>query len=228
MRYIIKAKEPEALRLYRTTTPNATYDGFSAKKEIRESLLEEQKRICAYCMQRISEDRDEELNKYKTEIEHYKSQDEFPELALDYKNMLAVCNGNQGNPEHLLHCDKSKDTEKNKKHLPLSVNPLFLHSIEKIKYQKDGEIYSDDETINQDLNKLLNLNQQTLKQNRKNVIDAVYEELERRHVKNTPWKISIVQKLRDEWDAEVDGTYKPFCQAAIYHLDRILKKLSKQ
>jgi len=38
--------------------------------------------------------------------------------------------------------------EKNKKHLPLIVNPLLSYSIEKIKYQKDGEIYSDDEDIN--------------------------------------------------------------------------------
>jgi len=85
MKYIIKAKEPKALRLYTTTTPHANYS-FSAKSEIRENLLLEQRGICAYCVQRISVDRDEELNRYKTEIEHYKSQDAFPGLALDYKN----------------------------------------------------------------------------------------------------------------------------------------------
>jgi len=67
-----------------------------------------------------------------------------------------------------------------------------------------------------------------LKQNRKKVIDAIYDELERRYGKANPWKFSIVQRLRDEWDAEIDRNYRPFCQAGIYQLDKILKKVSKQ
>jgi uncharacterized protein (TIGR02646 family) len=191
-------------------------------------LIEEQGGICAYCMQRISNDRDEKLAKYKTEIEHYRSQDSFPHLSLDFKNMLGVCNGNQGYPAKLMHCDKSKDTDKNKKYLPLSVDPLKNHSISLIMYRKDGEIYSNDSTIDQELTIVLNLNQQTLKNNRKQAIDAAYEEIDRRHKKGENWKISIVEKVRKEWDSKKNNLLNPYAQAVIYHLDKIISKLQKQ
>jgi uncharacterized protein (TIGR02646 family) len=181
MRLIIKGKEPESLRLFRTSTPNPTYDGYINKEHVRSALISEQKGICAYCMQRINDEWDNRSNKFRTEIEHYKSQDNFPELSLDFNNMLAVCNGNQGNPQHLMHCDKSKDAEKHKKYLPLTLNPLLAHSVEQIKYRKDGFIYSDNEQINLELDKVLNLNQQTLKNNRKYAIDAAFAELDKRH-----------------------------------------------
>jgi uncharacterized protein (TIGR02646 family) len=226
MRLIIKYKEPESLRLYRTTTPNPTYDGFAAKEDIRNFSLKEQGGICAYCMQRISEAWDKDLNKFKTEIEHYKSPPTYSDIPKQDQDLCPVCNGNQGNPQHLLHCDKSKDTIKNKKYLPLTINPLLEYSIQKIKYRKDGTIYSDDKVIDRDLEIVLNLNEQTLKNNRKEAIDAAYEELDRRHGK-PPWKKQIVEKVRKEWDSAVNGNYEPYCQAVIYHLDKIIEKLQK-
>ena len=56
MKHILKNNEPTSLRIYRDSTPNATYTGFPSKKDIQESLLDEQGHICAYCMQRISLD----------------------------------------------------------------------------------------------------------------------------------------------------------------------------
>lgn len=217
-----------SLRLYRTTTQNRTYDGFGSKEDVRLALIEEQGAICAYCMQRISNDRDEQLGKYKTEIEHYRSQDSSPHLSLDFKNMPGVCNGNQGSPAHLMHCDKSKDTDKNKKYLPLTINPLDSNSVNQIKYRKDGEIYSENNIIDIELSIVLNLNQQTLKNNRQQAIDAAYKEIERRHGKTgNKWKISIVQKVRDEWDSRQNSIFNPYCQLVIYHLDKLIQKLKK-
>jgi len=107
MKHIVKSSEPMSLTTY-SSTPNANFDDCN-KEDIRKSLLQEQGALCAYCMQRISNEWDSKLRKFKAEIEHYKSQDEYPVLNLKYSNMLGVCNGNAGNPIHKQHCDKSKD-----------------------------------------------------------------------------------------------------------------------
>ncbi|HUW07262.1 MAG TPA: hypothetical protein VMW01_13475 [Williamwhitmania sp.] len=98
---IVKIKEPKELFAYRLQ-PNAEYDGANftpVKDAIRQSLLEEQGYICAYCMQRIQNDRT------KMKVEHWQSQSKTPALQLDYKNMLAVCLGNQSYSYNNTHCD---------------------------------------------------------------------------------------------------------------------------
>lgn len=65
MIYIKKGAEPKSLKEYRSQ-PNATYEDFRDKDDIREALLKEQGCLCAYCMGRISKD--------KMKIEHWISQ----------------------------------------------------------------------------------------------------------------------------------------------------------
>ena len=58
-----------------------------SKEPIRLSLLEEQSGLCAYCMRKLE-------NKGKTtHIEHWYPLSKDKERALDYNNMLAVCDG---------------------------------------------------------------------------------------------------------------------------------------
>ncbi|TAD96752.1 MAG: TIGR02646 family protein, partial [Bacteroidetes bacterium] len=88
MIHIQIGKEPLELFAHRTNktdTPDRApnYDNFRDMKELRDSLLRDQKYICAYCMRRISED--------DMKIEHFRSQSTHPDLDLDYRNMLAVC-----------------------------------------------------------------------------------------------------------------------------------------
>ena len=54
MRFINERnREPRELSEYRDTTPDATYDDLRCKVQIRQSLVDEQGYICAYCMGKI-------------------------------------------------------------------------------------------------------------------------------------------------------------------------------
>lgn len=244
MKHIIKGAEPTSLKEYRETTDKASYNGFGNKADIRLQLIIEQRAICAYCMKRISMDRDVALSKPKTEIEHYLSQDTHGDHDLDYQNMLGVCNGNQKSrsdksaQEHLLHCDKSKDSDENKPLLPLTVNPLDIRTVRLIKFKRDGEIYSDNRTIDKDLKTILNLNEQTLKKNRGIAIDFAYNQIRTKHPKNHKglWRLDVVDAVLKEWSAEYPVTYgeteyfkyKEYCEAVIYHLTRLKNKIKAQ
>lgn len=78
------------------------------KEEIRQSLLEEQHYLCAYCMKRIKNDG------LHTTIEYWEPLSVNKDKALEYDNMLAVCDGGRkadltGNVQRILCCDASKD-----------------------------------------------------------------------------------------------------------------------
>jgi len=47
-------------------------------------------------------------NRNKFKVEHWAPQSRHLDLALDYKNLLAACPGNEGSPPQLQHCDTSK------------------------------------------------------------------------------------------------------------------------
>ena len=97
MRMIVKGQEPRSLVHYRAQS-NSTYRDYSKKDELRIALVREQKGLCCYCTSRI---RPEE-NKMK--IEHWKCQSNYPELQLDYSNLLGSCCGKTDLCEH---CDTS-------------------------------------------------------------------------------------------------------------------------
>lgn len=138
MKRVIKGKAPQSLIEHRLQ-PFADYDNYSEKDELRVLLLNEQGHICCYCMQRISST--------KMKIEHWRSQDEYPDLQLDYNNLLGACEGGQGFPRHLQHCDTRKGN------IYLSINPLDSNRNceDLIKYRGNGIIYSDDKDIDSTL-----------------------------------------------------------------------------
>ncbi len=207
---ITKGKEPSSLIQYKQQ-PDAEYDGANftpIKDDIRDQLLEEQGFLCAYCMQRLENDR------LKVKIEHWHCQKNNLSEKLDYKNMLVVCLGNQGNPIEKQHCD----TYKGKKDLTYNpANPK--HDIQsKIKYLVDGEIKSDDTVLNNELNKVLNLNYFILKQNRKKVLDSICEVLN--HKAGTRTKIEL-SKILQKWQSkDQHGKLKEYCGVVIYYLKR--------
>ena len=162
MLLIKKGQEPPSLTEYRKQK-YATYDGCN-KEPIRENLLAEQGYLCAYCMKRISKD--------NMKIEHWKPEAILTEAQkLDYSNMLGVCEGHiEGEDGRYDTCDSKK------KSTLITVDPTREDHINLIKYRKEnGEIYSDDKSINNDLNVTLNLNckKQYLPQNRKSVLNRV-------------------------------------------------------
>lgn len=212
MKRIIKNQEPKSLLEHRLQ-PFADYDNYSQKEELRASLLTEQGHICCYCMQRIKKD--------EMKIEHWRSQDEYPDLQLDYNNLLGACEGNQGSPKHLQHCDTKKGNTR------LTINPLdnFKNCEDLIKYLSNGRIYSDDTTINNELNEVLSLNMQTLVNNRKVILDTLLEQLNNEKPTGD-WTVAMLNRKIQEWsNKQKDEKYKPYCQIAIYYLKKKLSKL---
>ena len=145
MIYIQKKKEPSSFKNYKKTiTPIPTFDGMHGdiKNELRNSLLEEQGYICAYCMKRIRDPR-------KIKIEHLQHRNSKNEL--DYHNLLAVCDGemNNGDPNRFTCDTRKKDQEMN-------ISPLNKHDMETIFYNENGRILSTE--FQDDLDLILNLN----------------------------------------------------------------------
>lgn len=132
----------------------AIRDQFEAlpKDAIRKSLLEEQHYLCAYCMHKI------ENNPLRTSIEHWYPLSKDKEMALDYNNMLAVCDGGEnwkGKEKKNLCCDAFKADE-----AELKISPLNKRQMEKITYTKDGFIKTEpqDQRMDEEIRDVLRLN----------------------------------------------------------------------
>jgi uncharacterized protein (TIGR02646 family) len=189
MKKIIKGTEPLCLTKYRQTKDSTpTYDDYRPKTPLQQSLLDEQGYICCYCMQRIR------IN--NVEIDHFlpKAKGKYPEFQLTYSNLIASCNGNRGNPEHLQHCNARKHDDE------IQFNPADPNKDCEavLKYSSSGAIISTDATFNEQLNIILNLNNQTLVNNRKAVLDGVIFGLNKMFP-SKPWSKVTIAKFVDEW-----------------------------
>lgn len=211
MKAIQKGREPKELLEYRLKL-GSVYDGDASftpvKAKIREYLLAEQGHLCAYCMQRIYVD--------TMKIEHWQCQDRYPDTQLDYKNILGVCPGNEGQPPKNQTCDTRKGND------DLKYNPANpTHSIDsQIKYLGGGEILADDPEFNQQLNTVLNLNFSRLIKNRKEAIDKMLERLGEKEGRRTP--VQIQKILEDYRDRQ-----PPYYGVAIYFLTKRLNHASR-
>lgn len=183
---IHKNTEPNQLTEYRKM-PDASYrnmhgahltaqDHRESQKDVYSvvlnSLLTEQGHLCAYCMQRIPE------KDGKATIEHIVPQSADPARALDYHNMLAVCNGNRDARD-----DSMKTCDAHRGNTELTVNPLHPQTLNGVGYRRDGHIYSTDEEINHDLDVVLNLNciQRRLPENRRSALDVYLRRIRKEH-----------------------------------------------
>lgn len=145
---IEKKSEPACLREYRKI-PGAKFDDME-KTELRNFLLEEQGYICAYCMKRIRRNS-------KVKIEHYIPR--TPENELLYKNLLAVCDGNETLVGVGGKVDRKRFTcDTMKKKRKLCINPQSLSDMETIYYDAQGKIYSTNSTYQNEIDEILNLN----------------------------------------------------------------------
>jgi len=208
MKYIRKGKEPDSLTQHRLK-PHSDYDNYKEKDDLRQTLLTEQGYICCYCMQRINMD--------KMKIEHWHPQSKYPDEQLNYKNMLGACMGNEGQPEHLQHCDTRKGDEN------ITINPINENCESFIKFSSFGEISSDNEHISKDLNETLNLNEETIVKNRRSVLDEALKNFQKKRAGQ--WTREILEREISRWSSSSHGAYKPYCQIVIYYFQ---KKLSRR
>ncbi|MFY7826202.1 MAG: hypothetical protein ACOVQ4_03715 [Flectobacillus sp.] len=211
---INKGKEPQEWTAKYNTPDFTQYESIPA---LRQALLEEQGFICAYCMRQIPV---KDLSENETsKIEHIKSRSDYPDLQLEYNNMLICCPRSIDGDSH---CDKSKE------HQSISYS-LFVPQLQQSIFysSKDGTIKSSVPTIDDELNRILNLNNRRLKANRLQVIEAIIATLEKKKWKKREyeqqlevWKTKTVKQIEHE-DKLV---FKPYCGVVTYFLEKKLKQ----
>lgn len=219
---ITKTKEPLQWTQYRKT-PGAHYQ---AQDYLTEALMRKQGYICGYCMRRIP--RKDKLSGAATQedhrIEHVKCRTFYPELELDYSNMIACCPGHIGDEDH---CDRSK------KDLAISFSPMEEAAIESIRYSSSGKIFSANRQWNKEMDEVLNLNTSMLVLNRRSMLDEVIKRINQQCRKKNSWDKALLNKFLQKYsqmhksnDKEENRMeYYPFCGIVIWFLKDKLRKL---
>ncbi len=228
MKFITKNAEPAILRRFREdqtlTEAEKNYSALGsypadempkAQQIIKQSLLEEQGFICAYCMKRVETVRIEHWYPQNCEIDPEKGK----KLSIEYPNFLGVCMGyiyidhdNKSDP----HC------EANRGNILLTVDPQNQNTVSKIQFTEIGSIFSTHEQINKDLDITLNLNVGILKEKREKVWKGI-ENAVLIKIKRNP-KINVLREELAKFKEKEDGKYREYCQVAIYYLQKELRK----
>lgn len=237
-----KDNEPRNLTSFRLSKNNKNdisnstkgmYDRYSDEhslQDLRNSLKKEQGSICCYCMCSIENG--------KTKIEHYCSKSKYPKLEIDYNNLYLCCDGEKTNcqdkqNENNIYNDCKCKVEKNKKIVKhcdtckanRELNYIKLSNIEKdIEYKSDGTIYSSNEDINKELNWVLNLNINILKDNRKKAKDDLWKNL----IKKLPttWNNDFINKNIKKYKHQ--NKKSPYIGIILYFLNKKLKQKIKK
>lgn len=147
---IKKSKKWKDIKEDDTNAIRAVFNDEFPKDEIKRILVHEQHGLCAYCMKRIKNDN-------HSRIEHLKPLSKNKADAINYENMLGVCEGGEkagGEKGRILCCDAHKSESE------ISLSPLNEIQMEKIAYKPDGKIYTEpyDKDMEDDINNILVLN----------------------------------------------------------------------
>ena len=188
MKHIKKGNEPPLLIAHRKQK-DANFDNIpkKTKEQLRTHLLKEQGFICCYCMQRIT--------KENMKIEHWRPQKYYAGFQLAYKNLLASCKGGEGKRREFQHCD----TKKGEKEIAISPVDQDKNCERMVKFKGDGTVYSDDAEINVELNNILNLNMETLRNNRSEVMIQAIKDMTRIKGAKTEGPIQYAKKMIEKY-----------------------------
>lgn len=214
MLYIQKKQEPVSLTKYRKQK-FSYFDGYPDKDDVRERLLEEQGYLCAYCMRRI--------DKNHMKIEHWYPEDRLNDIQrLDYRNMLGACEGHiPGTKQSDDTCDTHKGNEL------LVVNPLEQTTLETIQYRTaTGEIFSEEDVIQNDLNNTLNLNSEKhqLMRNRKETLDAAINEMSKLQQKGI-WNRKMIESMLKVYQGtDSEGKKREYSGIVVWYLKKKMNK----
>lgn len=215
MRNIRKGCEPQSLTKH-SMVSHSNFDNYRDKNTLRQALVSEQRGLCCYCMGRIHP----KSNSMK--IEHWRSRAQFPGEQLKYQNLLGSCPGGQGQPASKQHCDTKKGDRN------LKWNPSNrAHNVEAlVRYETDGSIRANDVDFDHQIDRVLNLNLAALKNNRKNVLNAILDWW--RHEKARIGGSVPRGRFIRQRNQQVAGNrpLQPYCQVAVWWLDQRLAKMS--
>lgn len=174
-------------------------------QQLRRILLEDQGYICCYCQKRIPE-----KLLPKSKIEHFLCQEHNKEKTFDYRNLFIACTGQIGNVDT---CDTLKGSK------PLNFIDLLNPNISAtIKYTKNGLIYSNDQDINHEINNILNLNDQNLRNSRQAICKSIMDIKKRIEREGGNFDIQINRIMLDWNNKDVNGMFKPYKGAGLYYL----------
>ena len=225
MKKINKTDEPDSLVQHKANRPSLFSNlPLATKEALRQSLLFEQGHICCYCMKRIPEKVETNSGDTGMKIEHFKCQERFPQLQLTYSNLFGACKGGEGMPKKLQTCDTKKANA------DLIINPLLdAPNCEALfKYTAEGEILSlnDDEEINRQLNVVLNLNMQNLKDARREVYLEVQRRVENesKRIASRQIRVGFFEQEKNNWLTKTDNRFRPYCMVAVYYLNKKIKQ----
>ena len=137
MKRVLKGTEPASFTDWKSSANDEwapTYPTLQnpQKRELHEALLQEQGSLCCYCGR--------EIEAATSHIEHFRPQEQFEALALDYENLLASClrETRPGNP---LHCGHRKG---NWLEEALHISPMDEQCELRFRYLQNGEIQPTD------------------------------------------------------------------------------------
>ena len=205
MRAIAKGNEPACLTQHRVSA-HCDYGNYQGKTALRAALIAEQRGLCCYCMSRVSADGQ------KMKIEHWRCQANFPDQQLVYGNLLGACKGGEGGSPEQRHCDTLKGNR------DLLWNPATpAHAIEsRITYRNNGEIRSNNDQFDNELDTVLNLNIPLLKNSRKSALDVVLSWWQ----KSSPSPAKVQARITKYDDG--NDELAPFAPVAVWFLKRKL------
>lgn len=212
---IAKGSGPACLESLRAT-PGADWGSVPGpcKHDMRQAAWTEQGGLCAYCMRRV-ENRLDKNGRPTMDIEHWDARSGGA-APFHWPHLLGVCKGDLG----AAHCDKSRGDK------PLRLHPARDPETEALtRYLVDGTIEIDGHDAagrprrkaNEPDVRALNLNNQTLKGNRKQVLDAVL-------ARSTGADATRIRAQIAAWESrDPDGRRPEYAGVALYFLKRALK-----
>lgn len=212
-----KGRCPDKL-IAHAATPGADWQGFKDKQAVRDALVRDQGRLCAYCQRAIEPT-------MAMKIDHWIPRSDPTDGAAHefrWENLIGACTGETSRAgEKNRHCDTRRGDE------PVGRQRLYLHPVEgqgrdprqHLRYQANGTAYAHppNERVDGDLD-LLNLNCDPLKEGRR----QVRERLEQR-LKRLGYTRANVQRLLDDLEA-IEPT--PFIEVGRDYLRRMLPRVT--
>ena len=201
---VINGKEPH----YKNDFSTDDTDGAHRRQHLREALVNEQGKICCYCMKRIDVD--------ASHIEHFFPKEKFLDKDLSYENLYASCNGEGSKIIYDEYCGHRKGNWWRGD----MISPTDIEVEKVFKYSPNGKISSisgrTTSNIAQEMIHNLGLDSYHLERSRRVAIEAseVCDDVEYSE-----------ESIRDfiEYYSNMDnGVYVPFCKAIADCLEEML------
>jgi uncharacterized protein (TIGR02646 family) len=217
MIYIKKGNAPKKLSDYKKS-PDAVYPPpKDVKEKWRDTLLEEQGYLCAYTMERVEPGLISDSNKPKVKLEHINPQNGDKNNDLSHKNVVAVCNGNEGESPK----NQYADTRKGEDLLDRRLHPTNSDIEKIICYRPNGEIFTGIRELDMQLTdddkehrlSVLNLNYKTLRDAREGAYEAVKIRLNKKN-----WSLSAINDEIKRFESLHNNKRLAFCGFVLYRL----------